>query len=296
MSSVPKFQGAMTALVTPFDRLGKVHEGHLKKLIELQVEAGVDAIIPCGTTGEASTLDYAEHFRVCELTVEYVNNRTKVIIGGGSNNTQRAIELTLFANKIGADGVLSVAPYYNKPSQEGHYHHFKKIAESSDVPIIIYNIPARTGVNIQLETLLRISEIPNIVGIKEASGDLDQIMGILRDRPPNFSVLAGDDSFALALIALGGDGCISVVANEVPGKLTRMIHAAMEGKWKQAREIHYRLYELMRANFLETNPVPVKAAMSMMHLIEEVYRLPMVPMQSSNRKKLQSTLQKLGLI
>lgn len=296
MSSSPKFRGAMTALVTPFDRSGKVHEDHLKKLIDLQVEAGVDAIIPCGTTGEASTLEYAEHFRVCELTVEYVDNKTKVIIGGGSNNTQRAIELTRFAKKIAADGVLSVAPYYNKPSQEGHYQHFKEIAESSDVPIIIYNIPARTGVNIQLETLLRIAEIPNIVGIKEASGDLDQISGILRDRPSDFTVLAGDDSFALALIALGGDGCISVIANEVPGEFARMIHDAMEGKWKEAREIHYRLYELMRANFLETNPVPVKAAMSMMELIEEVYRLPMVPMQSSNRQKLQGVLQNLGLI
>ena len=296
MTRVPPFRGAMTALVTPFDRSGRIHEGHLKKIIDRQVAAGVDALVPCGTTGEAPTLEQSEHMRVCELTVQYVDGRAKVVLGGGSNNTRHAIELTRHAKRIGADGVLSVGPYYNKPSQEGHYQHFREIAESADVPLLVYNIPGRTGVNILPETQLRMAEIPNIAGVKEASGDLDQMMEILRHRPDDFSVLSGDDSFALPLMALGGDGCISVVANEVPGAFTRMIHQALEGNWDQARELHYRLYELMQANFLETNPVPVKAAMAMMGLIEEVYRLPLIPMQPGNRQRLEGILRTLELV
>jgi len=296
MSEKTLFRGAMTALVTPFDRSGRVHEEHLKRIIDFQIDGGMDAIVPCGTTGEASTLDYEEHFRVCELTVQHVKKRAKVIIGGGSNNTHRAIQLTQFAQEIGADGVLSVGPYYNKPTQEGHYQHFKAIAESAEVPIVIYNIPGRTGVNIEPDTLLRLAEIPNIVGVKEASGNLDQMMVILRDRPKNFSVLSGDDSFSLPLISVGGDGCISVLANEMPAEFSRMIHAALDNDWQQARSIHYHTYALMRANFVETNPVPVKAAMAMMGLIEEVYRLPLVPMEPKNREKLQSILQDLKLI
>jgi len=296
MSKNVLFRGAMTALVTPFDKSGRVHEEHLKKILDFQIRGGMDAIVPCGTTGEASTLEYDEHFRVCELTTQYVNKRAKVIIGGGSNNTHRAIQLTRFAKQIGADGVLSVGPYYNKPTQEGHYQHFMAIAESTDIPIVIYNIPGRTGVNIEPDTLLRLAEIPNIVGVKEASGNLDQMMIILRDRPRNFSVLSGDDSLSLALIAVGGDGCISVLANEMPAEFSRMIHAALDNKWELAREIHYQTYALMRANFIETSPVPVKAAMAMMGLIEEVYRLPLVPMQPKNREKLQSIPRDLKLI
>jgi 4-hydroxy-tetrahydrodipicolinate synthase len=296
MGTQTQFRGAMTALVTPFDRSGKIHEEHLRRLIDFQIAGGIDAIVPCGTTGEASTLDYDEHFRVCELTVKFVNKRAKVVIGGGSNNTHRAIELTRFSKEIGADAVLSVGPYYNKPSQEGHYQHFKAIAESANIPIIIYNIPGRTGVNIEPETLLRLAEIPNIAGVKEASGNLDQMMLILRDRPKHFTVLAGDDSFALPLISAGGDGCISVLSNEMPKEFTRMIHAALDNQWDEARNIHYQTYALMRANFLETNPVPVKAALAMMGLIEEVYRLPLVPMQPKNREKLQTALKELKLV
>jgi len=296
MTSRPLFRGAMTALVTPFDREGKVHEEHLKRLIEFQIAGGVDAIVPCGTTGEASTLEYDEHFRVCELCVKFADKRAKVVIGGGSNNTRRAIDLTRFSKKIGADAVLSVGPYYNKPTQEGHYQHFKAIAESTDIPIIIYNIPGRTGVNIEPETLLRLAEVPNIVGVKEASGNLDQMMLILRGRPANFTVLSGDDSLSLPLIAVGGDGCISVLANEMPGQFTRMIHAALDNHWDEARRIHYETYSLMRVNFVETNPVPVKAALAMMGLIEEVYRLPLCPMQPKNREKLQIALRELKLI
>ena len=290
------FRGAMTALVTPFDRNGKLNEEHLRRIIEFQIQGGIDAIVPCGTTGEASTLEYDEHFRVCELTVQFTNRRAKVIVGGGSNNTNRAIQLTQFASQIGADAVLSVGPYYNKPSPEGHYQHFKAIAESADIPIIIYNIPGRTGVNIDPTILLRLAEIPNIVGVKEASGNMDQMMLILRDRPKNFSVLSGDDSFALPLIAMGGDGCISVLSNEIPMEFARMIHAALDGNWGLARQIHYRNFALMRANFIETNPVPVKAAMAMMGLVEETYRLPLVPLQSANREKLRIILQDLGLL
>ena len=296
MTSRPLFRGAMTALVTPFDREGKVHEEHLKRLIEFQIAGGVDAIVPCGTTGEASTLEYDEHFRVCELCVKFADKRAKVIIGGGSNNTRRAIDLTRFSKKIGADAVLSVGPYYNKPTQEGHYQHFKAIAESTGIPIIIYNIPGRTGVNIEPETLLRLAEVPNIVGVKEASGNLDQMMVILRDRPADFTVLSGDDSLSLPLISVGGDGCISVLANEIPGEFTRMIHAALDNRWDEARRIHYETYSLMRTNFVETNPVPVKAALAMMGLIEEVYRLPLCPMQPKNREKLAIALRELKLI
>ena len=292
----PLFRGAMTALITPFDSSGQLQAKHLRDIIEIQIQGGVDAIIPCGTTGEASTLNFEEYCRICELTVQYVNKRTKVIIGAGSNNTQHAIELTRFAHKIHADGVLSVGPYYNKPSQRGHYLHFKKIAESSEIPILIYNIPGRTGINILPETILRLAKLPNIVGVKEASGSMDQVMLILKNRPSDFSVLSGDDSLTLPFIAVGGDGCISVIANEVPIDFTNMVHKALGGHWKSAREIHYRLFELMQLNFIETNPVPVKAALSMMGLIQEVYRLPLVPMATENRQKLESALKKLKLI
>ena len=194
------------------------------------------------------------------------------------------------------EAILSVSPYYNKPTQEGIYQHFKAIAESTDIPIIIYNIPGRTGVNIEPETLLRLAEVPNIVGVKEASGNLDQMMLILRGRPANFTVLSGDDSLSLPLIAVGGDGCISVLANEMPGEFTRMIHAALDNRWDEARRIHYETYSLMRVNFVETNPVPVKAALAMMGLIEEVYRLPLCPMQPKNREKLAIALRELKLI
>ena len=296
MSQSPLFRGAITALVTPFDRSGGIHEDHLRKIIDRQIAAGVDGLAPCGTTGEAPTLEPAEHLRVCELTVRHADGRAKVLVGGGGNSTRHAIELTREAGKMGADGVLSVGPYYNKPSQEGHFQHYKAIAQSAEVPIVIYNIPGRTGVNMQPETLLRLAEIPNIAGVKEASGDLDQMMEILRNRPAGFSVLSGDDSFAIPLMAMGGDGCISVVANEVPDLFARMIHLALQEDWKQARQLHYRLYELMQANFLETNPAPVKAAMSMMGLIEEVYRLPLVPMQPENRRRLEGVLERMGLI
>jgi 4-hydroxy-tetrahydrodipicolinate synthase len=296
MKEKVQFRGAITALVTPLDKNGQLQEEHLKKLIDLQIQGRIDGLVPCGTTGEASTLDYDEHYRVCQITVEHANGRAKVIMGAGSNNTQEAVEQTRFAKKIGADAVLSVCPYYNKPSQEGLFQHFKAIAEAVDIPVVLYNVPGRTGSNLEPETVLRLAEIPNIVAIKEASGNLDQMMVILRGRPSGFTVLSGDDSLALPLIAAGGDGCISVVANEVPGDFTRLIHAALEDNWKLAREIHYRLYPLMRANFLESNPIPVKGALALMGLVEESYRLPMVPMQAKNKEKMAQILRELKLI
>jgi 4-hydroxy-tetrahydrodipicolinate synthase len=296
MKEKVQFRGAITALVTPLDKNGQLQEEHLKKLIDLQIQGGIDGLVPCGTTGEASTLDYDEHYRVCQITVEHANGRAKVIMGAGSNNTQEAVEQTRFAKKIGADAVLSVCPYYNKPSQEGLFQHFKAIAEAVDIPVVLYNVPGRTGSNLEPETVLRLAEIPNIVAIKEASGNLDQMMVILRGRPSGFTVLSGDDSLALPLIAAGGDGCISVIANEVPGDFTRLIHAALEDNWKLAREIHYRLYPLMRANFLESNPIPVKGALALMGLVEESYRLPMVPMQAKNKEKMAQILRELKLI
>jgi 4-hydroxy-tetrahydrodipicolinate synthase len=296
MKDKVSFRGAITALVTPFDSHGKLHEGNLKKLIDYQIQGGIDGIVPCGTTGEASTLDYDEHYRVCQLTVEHVAGRVKVIMGAGSNNTQEAVEQTLYAKKIGADGVLSVGPYYNKPTQEGYYQHFKAIAESTDIPVVVYNVPGRTGSNIEPGTLLRLAEIPNIVAVKEASGNLDQMMSIIKGRPQGFTVLSGDDSLALPLIAAGGDGCISVVANEVPADFSQLIHAALEDDWKRAREIHYRLLPLMRANFMESNPIPVKGALALMEMIDEAYRLPMTPLQEKNKEKMAAILKELKLI
>lgn len=291
-----RFRGAFTALVTPLDKTGQIREDQLRKLINFQIQGKIDGLVPCGTTGEASTLDYDEHYRVCQITVEHTNGRAKVIMGAGSNNTREAIEQTRYAKKIGADAVLSVCPYYNKPTQEGFFQHFKAIAEAVDIPVVLYNVPGRTGSNMEPDTVLRLAEIPNIVAIKEASGNLDQMMAILRSRPSGFTVLSGDDSLALPLIAAGGDGCISVVANEVPGEFTRLIHAALEDDWKLAREIHYRLYPLMRANFIESNPIPVKGALALMGMIEEAYRLPLVPLQAKNKEKIAQILRELKLI
>ncbi len=296
MTEKVQFRGAITALVTPFAKNGQFQEDHFRKLVDFQIQNGIDGIVPCGTTGEASTLDYEEHYRVCKVAVEQAAGRVKVIMGAGSNNTQEAIEQTKYARKIGADGVLSVGPYYNKPTQEGFFQHFRAIAEAVDIPVVLYNVPGRTGSNIEADTVLRLAEIPNIVAIKEASGNLDQMTAILRQRPRGFSVLSGDDSLALPLIAAGGDGCISVVANEVPGEFARLIHAALADDWKLARELQYRLFPLMRANFMESNPIPVKGALALMGIVEEAYRLPMVPLQPKNKERMAQILRDLKLI
>lgn len=291
-------RGCATALVTPFKRDGAVDEEALRRLIERQIVGGVRLLVPCGTTGESATMTEEEDQRVIAITVEVARGRARVIAGTGSNSTVDAIRYSQAARSLGVDGVMLVAPYYNKPTQEGLYAHFRAVAEAvQDLPVIIYNVPGRTGCNIAAQTTLRLArEVPNIVGIKEASGDFAQIMTILRERPNGFRVFSGDDSLALPLIALGADGLISVVSNEVPDLTSRMIDMALAGDWAAARQLHYRLLPLMEANFMESSPGPVKAALAMMGLIEERYRLPLVPVQEKTKARLREILTELGTL
>jgi 4-hydroxy-tetrahydrodipicolinate synthase len=290
------FQGTGTALVTPFRTDGNVDEQALRRLVDFQVSGGVDMILPCGTTGEGATLDENETDRVAQIVIEQVNHRASVIVGAGSNSTAKAIQSTKRAKKLGADGVLSVAPYYNKPTQQGYFEHFRAIAEAEDIPIVVYNVPGRTAGNIEATTTLRLAGIRNVVAVKESSGNLVQIMDIIRDRPAGFNVLAGDDWIALAALALGANGVVSVVSNEAPGDVRTMVDAALVGNLAEARAIHYKLLPLMNMNFIESNPIPVKAALAMMGLIQENYRLPLVPMNASNREKLAQVLGELALL
>jgi 4-hydroxy-tetrahydrodipicolinate synthase len=291
-----RFQGTGTALITPFRSDGAIDERALRRLVDIQITQGVDMLLPCGTTGEGATLEPEEADRVAQIVLEQARGRLPVIVGAGTNSTAKAIKATKQAKKLGADGVLSVAPYYNKPTQQGYYEHFKAIAEAEDIAVIVYNVPGRTSGNIEASTMLRLADIPNIVGVKEASGNLGQIMDIIRHRPPEFRVLAGDDFIAFAVIALGGDGVVSVVSNEVPGMMAQMINAALEGDITKARELHYRLVPLMNVNFIESNPIPVKAALAMMGMIEEKYRLPLVPLSAPSREKLRKVVEELGLL
>src|SRR5262249_52914353 len=279
------FQGTGTAMITPFKADGSVDEQALRAFVDLQIDGGVDMLLPCGTTGEGATLDDNETDRVVQVVIEQSRRRVPVIMGAGSNSTAKAVQMTRRAKKLGADGVLSVGPYYNKPTQEGYYQHFKAIAEAEDIPIIVYNVPTRTSGNIEAKTMLRLAELPNIVAVKEASGNLSQIMDIIRDAPPAFRVLSGDDALTLSVIALGGHGIVSVVSNEAPGMMSALVNAAMNGDFAKARELHYKLLPLMNVNFIESNPIPAKAAMAMMGLIEENYRLPMVRITPPSREK-----------
>jgi len=291
-------RGCATALVTPFTANGTVDEERFRTLVEYQIAGGVKLLVPCGTTGESATMTEEEDQRVILLTIEVARDRAKIIAGAGSNSTASAIEYSRAAQSLGADAVLLVAPYYNKPTQEGLYVHFRAVAEAvSDLPIVIYNVPGRTGCNIAAETTLRIAcDCENIVAIKEASGNLAQIMEILRRRPEGFRVLSGDDALTFPLIALGADGLISVAANEAPELMSCMINLALDGKWDEARELHYRLLPLMETNFIESSPGPVKAALSMLGLIEENYRLPLVPVQTKSRARMREVLLEVGLL
>jgi 4-hydroxy-tetrahydrodipicolinate synthase len=290
------FQGTGTALVTPFKRDGSVDEQALRRLVDFQIAEGIDMLLPCGTTGEGATLDASETELVVSTVIDQARGRVPVIAGAGSNSTAKAVEQTRIAKRLGADGVLSVGPYYNKPTQQGFYEHFKAVAEAEDLPVIVYNVPGRTGSNIEAKTMLRLAELRNIVAVKEASGNLGQIMDIIRDRPAEFRVLSGDDAIALAVVAMGGDGLVSVVSNEAPGRMCEIVDAGLAGDLARARELHYRLLPLMNANFMESNPIPVKAAMAIMGLIEENYRLPLVPMSSANRERLQRIVEQVGLV
>jgi 4-hydroxy-tetrahydrodipicolinate synthase len=297
MARMKQFRGTGTAIVTPFKRNQSVDEAALHELIDFQLKGGVEAIVPLGTTGENPTLSTDEQKRIIDLVVEHVNGKALVIAGTGSNSTSKVVEMSRYAKEAGADAALVVGPYYNKPTQDGYFHHYLAIAEAVEIPIIVYNVPGRTGGNIEPATILRMAkEIPPVIGVKEASGSLAQIMEIARNKPARFSLLSGDDAFTLPLMALGGDGCISVVSNEVPDLFSTMVRACLKGKWDKALELHNKLLPLMNANFLESNPIPVKAALSMMGYIDEAYRLPLVEIQPSNREKLKVVLRSLKLI
>ena len=290
------FKGLYTAIVTPFKAGGEIDETALCQLVEEQVKAGVAGLVPCGTTGESPTLTTEEHKQVVKIVVEQVNHRCQVIGGAGSNSTTQAIVYTKMCKEIGCDAVLSVNPYYNKPTQEGLYRHFKSIAEAVPIPIILYNIKSRTGVNIETPTLLKlITSLPNIVGVKEASGDIDQIKQVITETPENFSVLSGDDNITLDLIKAGGHGVISVISNLVPEKMNRFVQASLNSD-DQADNLNQALLPLMQAVFIETNPIPIKAMVAMMGLIEEVYRLPICELRPNNRDKIKQLLLKEGLL
>ena len=275
---------------------GSVDETALRRLVDFQIDGGVDMLLPCGTTGEGATLDEDETDRVLQIVIEQSRRRVPVILGAGSNSTAKAVQMTKRAKKLGADGVLSVGPYYNKPTQQGYYEHFKAIAQAEDIQVVVYNVPGRTSGNIEAKTMLRLAEISNIVAVKEASGNLGQIMDIIRDAPKDFRVLSGDDALTLAIIALGGDGVVSVVSNEAPGMMSAIVDSALEGNLEKAKELHYKLLPLMNVNFIESNPIPVKAALAMMGMIQENYRLPMVPITSASREKLVKVVEELGLL
>ena len=290
-----RWTGCGTALVTPFTTEGKLDEASVTRLARRQIDRGVHFLVPCGTTGESPSLSHAEKIKVIELVVKEANGQVPVLAGAGSYDTQTAVTLVADMAQAGVDGVLSVTPFYNKPTQEGLYRHFETIADSTDLPIVLYNVPSRTGCNIQPATLQRLALIPNIVGIKEASGNLLQMCEICRSIPDDFSVLSGDDAFTLPLIALGGHGVISVVANETPAEMVSLVDLATAAKFTEARKVHEQLLPLMQVNFIESNPIPVKAAMAALGLLEEIYRLPMVSPTDESRTQINDVLNNLKL-
>jgi 4-hydroxy-tetrahydrodipicolinate synthase len=292
----PNWTGVGTALVTPFTASGDLDEAAVRRLGRRQIDAGIHFLVPCGTTGESPTLTDSERVRVVEILAEEADGRVPVLAGAGGYNTREVIDLADEMHRAGAAGLLSVAPYYNKPTQEGLYRHFRAIAESTPLPIVLYNVQSRTGVNIETTTLLRLAELPNIVGVKEASGNIAQMCDVCRGVPDDFIVLSGDDAITLPLMAVGGRGVISVVSNEVPADMVRMVEAAERGDFTAARDVHKRLMPLMQVNFIEANPLPVKAAMAAMGLLEEVYRLPMCPPKPESKDRILSVLAALDLL
>lgn len=292
----PHWTGCGTALVTPFTRSGAVDEGAVRRLARRQIDGGVHFLVPCGTTGESPTLTRAEHRRVVELVVEEANGRVPVLAGAGGYNTREVIELAAEMQQIGADGLLSVTPYYNKPTPEGLYQHYRAIAESISIPIIVYNVPGRTACNVEPPTMVRLATIANVIGVKEASGNIAQVCGICRLVPEDFIVLSGDDLLTLPAMAVGAKGVISVAANEAPDRMAQMVEAAERGDYAAARALHRQLTPLMEVNFVESNPIPVKAAMAAMGLLEEGYRLPLVSPKPESREKIVTVLRELRLL
>jgi len=289
------FHGCGTALVTPFRKDQSLDEETLRKLVRRQIQAGIGFLVPCGTTGESPTLTRAEHLRAVEITLEEAQGKVPVLAGAGGYNTAEVIEIAKELRHMGADGILSVTPYYNKPTQEGLIQHYTAIAKAVPLPVVVYSIQGRTGVNVEPATLKRLAEIENIVGVKEASGNITQIATVLDYVPERFSVLSGDDATTIPLIALGGHGVISVVANEIPGEFSKLVHLALAGDFAGARAIQRKWFALMEVNFCEVNPGPVKAAMGMMGLLEPFFRLPMVPPTEANRAKIEAVLKSSGL-
>lgn len=290
------FTGCGTALVTPFREDTSLDEITLRKLVRRQIESGIDFLVPCGTTGESPTLSRSEHLRVCEIALEEAKGKVPVLAGAGGYNTREVIELARQLESMGMDGILSVTPYYNKPTQEGLYQHFKAIADVVHIPIVVYSVQGRTGVNVEPATLKRLAEIDNIVGVKEASGNIGQMANVIHEVPERFTVLSGDDAITLPLIGLGGKGIISVVSNEIPAEMTQLAQAALANDFAKARALQRRYLPLMNVNFVESNPIPVKAAMAMMGLLQPVWRLPLVPPSPANRRKIEAVLQEVNLL
>jgi 4-hydroxy-tetrahydrodipicolinate synthase len=288
--------GVGTALVTPFNKNGDLDEASVRRLARRQIDAGVHFLVPCGTTGESPTLTLHERVRTVEILVEESKGRVPILAGAGGYDTKEVIHSAAEMMKAGAQGLLSVTPYYNKPTQEGLYQHYRAIAESTPLPIVVYNVPGRTGVNVEVATLARLAEIPTIVGVKEASGNVTQMCEVCRAVPSDFIVLSGDDALTLPLMAIGGRGIISVASNEIPAEMVEMVEAAERGDFAAARAIHTRILPLMQINFVESNPIPVKAAMAAMGLVDEVYRLPMVPPKKESTEKIARVLNELGLL
>jgi 4-hydroxy-tetrahydrodipicolinate synthase len=289
------FTGCGTALVTPFQRDQSLDEETLRKLVRRQIDAGIDFLVPCGTTGESPTLTRFEHLRVVEITVEEAGGKVPVLAGAGGYNTHEVIELAKEIEERGADGILSVTPYYNKPTQEGLYQHYRAIAAATRLPVVVYSVQGRTGVNVEPATLARLAQIENIVGVKEASGNIGQMANVIHEVPPHFTVLSGDDAITIPLIALGGRGVVSVVSNEIPGPMAKLAQACLRGDFETARAIQARYLPLMNVNFVESNPIPVKAAMGLMGLLDPVYRLPMCAPSAASLKKIEKVLESVGL-
>lgn len=289
------FKGAFTALVTPF-KDDKIDEKALRDLIEFQIAGGINGLVPCGTTGESATLTHTEHKSVVEITVAAAGGRVPVIAGTGSNSTEETIELTRHAKTAGADGALLITPYYNKPTQEGIYQHYKRVAEKVDIPLILYNVPGRTGINMLPETVARLSAIKNIVGIKEATADMEQASWIRKLCPEDFRMLSGDDATVLPFLAIGGDGVISVASNVAPNEMAALCRLCFENNMKEARKLHYRLLPLAQSLFIETNPIPVKEAVHMMGIMSEEIRLPLTRLPEEKRRTLHQVMKSLDLI
>jgi 4-hydroxy-tetrahydrodipicolinate synthase len=289
------FIGCGTALVTPFRGDGSLDEATLRRLVRRQIDAGINFLVPCGTTGESPTLTRAEHLRVVGITLEEAAGKTPVLAGAGGYNTHEVIELAQEIERMGANGILSVTPYYNKPTQEGLFQHYSAIASAIRLPIVVYSVQGRTGVNVEPATLARLAKIPNIVAVKEASGNIGQMANVIQEVPPEFNVLSGDDAITIPLIALGGRGIISVVSNEIPAEMTQLAQACLRGDFDAARAIQRRFLPLMNVNFVESNPIPVKAAMAAMGLLEPVWRLPMCPPSAPSQQKIEKALDTVGL-